>query len=1845
MEEMSNTALAKRELTASKLKESVRQLRRYLDSGSKSKRTLEKKCDKVESEKDELLEDNYYYAKKSDKSLEDEDIKNFLTPILDEAEDILNEAMDVLEDFNSNDAKELKKAEIATLNREAVLSEELIMYTIEEASKILIADPATEDDVIEMEHFLKDLEEKEELLKKSLNILRELTENDEDVETYSKTETKLARVLSAMYKKMNLFIKKNCKLNEATMNVSSFDPDVRSSTKASIRLEKIKPPSFSGNIRNFARFKADFEAVVKPAYDDEMYLTYVLKETCLTGPAYELVKNVETEKEVWMRLEEKYGDTIEIVDAVIHDVQGVSIKKFDQDKGVVQLVDVLEKGVRDLTAIGKLSEIANAYTVKLVEQKLPRRVMMKWLDEEDKMGVGDRFEALFAFLKLERKRLEKLIQQSGVTADDSAKRRIVNLATKDRSGGDKRKNCVIHENSDHFTRKCKSFLSKTVAERVQIINDKKACILCLSLSHVGEPCPWKSKWDPCGVNGCAVYHSRLLHANSGMSANGCKATTDGEQSTLLLIQKMKTNSNNDVTVFWDSGSSISLVRKDYAMRNNLSGFDVSYELVTLGNVRKLQNTVLFDVPIVDMYGNTHVIKAYGIEEICHGDENVDIRDVIDLFPDLREKDVRRRHKEVEILIGMDYAYLHPEPKERRHNLVLYRSKFGTGKLLGGYHDLIKGRNELNMLAVTVAHARSIKIEVIKPKTEVDFFTAEGLGINVPPKCKKCKACKECTFQINELSLCEQRELEVIKQNLKLDSIQNKWITTYPYKTDPATLIDNRYQVEMMLRRTEKRLSKDVSVKEQYCNQFQDFVDRGVFREIPEKEMNEYQGAVCYISHHEVYKEGSASTPVRIVLNTSLKNKDGLSLNDVMMKGPNSLNNLFGIQMRFRTYQCALVGDIAKMYNSIDTTLKERHLRRVLWRNMKTDEAVRTFGTEKVMFGDKPAAAICATAIAQTAERFRDIDEEAAAKISKDIYVDDITTGASDVTEATKLKENISKILSKGGFRVKGFIMSGDSSQEILSLLGSGEVGRILGIGWRPTDDEFVIRVRINASRKFKGARKDPDLDESMISSLADGKLTRRMLLSITNSCYDPLGIVSPITVQLKIELRKLYSKELGLGWDDDLPHVLKMSWVKLVKLLKSIDGMKYRRSVHDPDGIGDPELIVFCDGSPLAMSAAAYIRWKLNDGKYSTYLFAAKTRVTPIERITIPRAEMQAGVMAVRLGNSIANDSGYNFENMFYISDSECTLASLKKDSVALKEFFGNRVSEINASTTNSQWYHCKSHLNIADLATRMTARPCDIEEQSAWQRGPEWLRRDQSCWPVSQEVNDVIIPEDELIKRGTCFYAAEVNMLMDVKNYSSYSFLMNVTARLFAIFENKTFRVKELSISSLEKAERYWLKVSMQYTKSEVEKGRLASLRPQVDKEGIIVLGSRADKGLKYHYNTESFPILTNKDPLSYLWMKMIHEEDHSGVTKTVAKSRRKYWIVRGRRLAEKVRYSCYRCKLIDKKLASQLMAPLPLFRQTIAPVFNVTSIDLFGPFLVKDMVKKRVKMKVWGLIATCASVRAVHLDIAEGYGTDAVIQTLRKFVALRGCPSKFISDQGSQLITAAKDTANSTETWDWSSVEKWATNHKITWKFVPADSQHENGLSESMIKSVKRSIKHVLGENVLSFSEFQLMLYEVANIINTRPIGVISGSDPEFPNPITPNDLILGRSTNQVPQGPFEETTSITRRFVFVQKLIDEWWKVWFSAVLPTLVPCYRWMHKYRNVKLGDICLIKYKGLRATYRLGRVLGVHHGEDGLVRKIKLEYKLPTEKSFRTVERSIHGVSVIVPIEDQSNTM
>ena len=200
-----------------------------------------------------------------------------------------------------------------------------------------------------------------------------------------------------------------------------------------------------------------------------------------------------------------------------------------------------------------------------------------------------------------------------------------------------------------------------------------------------------------------------------------------------------------------------------------------------------------------------------------------------------------------------------------------------------------------------------------------------------------------------------------------------------------------------------------------------------------------------------------------------------------------------------------------------------------------------------------------------------IDENAANKLKDEMYVDDIVTGDSNSKKVDVLKEDIKEILANGGFFVKGFVKSGDTSKENLALLDTGEVGRVLGIGWNPKHDEFAVKVRINLFKKFKGARRENDLGYQEIMQLTNRKLTRRMLLGITNSCYDPL------------ELRDLYRKTLNLGWDDDISPEKREAWVNLLQLLRKAEMVRFRRCICDINSIGFPELIVFSDGAPDAM--------------------------------------------------------------------------------------------------------------------------------------------------------------------------------------------------------------------------------------------------------------------------------------------------------------------------------------------------------------------------------------------------------------------------------------------------------------------------------------------------------------------------------------------------------------------------------------------------------------------------------------------------------------------------------------
>ena len=128
------------------------------------------------------------------------------------------------------------------------------------------------------------------------------------------------------------------------------------------------------------------------------------------------------------------------------------------------------------------------------------------------------------------------------------------------------------------------------------------------------------------------------------------------------------------------------------------------------------------------------------------------------------------------------------------------------------------------------------------------------------------------------------------------------------------------------------------------------------KKLTKEESRRDTGPVHYVSHHEVIRPESKSTPVRIVFNSSALFQ-GHRLNDYWLKGPDLLNDLFGVVLWFRENKVAFCGDISKMYHRILIPEKDQHVHRYPWRNLQTDREPDVYLKTVLTFGDKPAPAM------------------------------------------------------------------------------------------------------------------------------------------------------------------------------------------------------------------------------------------------------------------------------------------------------------------------------------------------------------------------------------------------------------------------------------------------------------------------------------------------------------------------------------------------------------------------------------------------------------------------------------------------------------------------------------------------------------------------------------------------------------------------------------------------------------------------------------------------------------------------------------------------------------------------
>ena len=389
----------------------MRQLKRYLDKPDQAlPRVLQQKIDKVDVDREELVSSHHTFCQKSNSNITDDDQRNFINPKVDGAVDLVDEAEALMETLTTQKETEertrtdnaRKESELSTLRLKAKSQLEILESAVNKL-KVHVAEKeenASNADFAEVT--AKDIKEREEELLDSWHQVSSLLSVQQDVDAISAEEARVRALVYDGCSKAQLFVSK--------VRAQSIPDDAASTTSSSshhhnsTKLEKMQAPKFSGNIRDYARFKANYEAIVKPSYDDEVHQMYILKEKCLTSEAKELVKNIDNLDDIWKRLAARYGDNIQIVDAVNKDIQNCVINSQNAHKGLIDFVNVLEKGVQDLECIKMEKEISNAYTIRLIEKKLPQRVYLKWLEEKHEEEGGKRFKQLLEFLKAEREK-------------------------------------------------------------------------------------------------------------------------------------------------------------------------------------------------------------------------------------------------------------------------------------------------------------------------------------------------------------------------------------------------------------------------------------------------------------------------------------------------------------------------------------------------------------------------------------------------------------------------------------------------------------------------------------------------------------------------------------------------------------------------------------------------------------------------------------------------------------------------------------------------------------------------------------------------------------------------------------------------------------------------------------------------------------------------------------------------------------------------------------------------------------------------------------------------------------------------------------------------------------------------------------------------------------------------------------------------------------------------------------------------------------------------------------------------------------------------------------------------
>ena len=275
-----------------------------------------------------------------------------------------------------------------------------------------------------------------------------------------------------------------------------------------------------------------------------------------------------------------------------------------------------------------------------------------------------------------------------------------------------------------------------------------------------------------------------------------------------------------------------------------------------------------------------------------------------------------------------------------------------------------------------------------------------------------------------------------------------------------------------------------------------------------------------------------------------------------------------------------------------------------------------------------------------------------------------------------------------------------------------------------------------------------------------------------------------------------------------------------------------------------------------------------------------------------------------------------------------------------------------------------------------------------------------------------------------------------------------------------------------------------------------LHKLDPFIDKQGLLRVEGRL-KSATSPYSIKHPIVIPKKGHVATLLIHQFHhgKQHHQGYGITHNAIRQAgYYIINGRSLISHIVSKCVVCRKLRGHNQNQKMADLPPERVTPAPPFTYTGMDLFGPFYIKE---GRKELKRWGLIFTCLSSRAIHLETLNSMTTDSFLNALRRFISRRGKVRELRCDQGTNFVGAKNELASAFKELNTTPLKEYLSSQDCDWidlNFNTPHASHMGGIWERQIRTTRSVLSSLLLDHGTQLDDESLrtLMTEAESIVN---------------------------------------------------------------------------------------------------------------------------------------------------------